>query len=68
MRNGGVLGGDFPGPSRTAIPNEGRSCMNDSLLGASAAIALLAAAPASADPAISYVPNSLVESLINHGP
>jgi hypothetical protein len=40
-----------------------------SLLGASAAIALLAAAPASAaGPAISYVPNSLHESVINYGP
>jgi hypothetical protein len=68
MRHGCEPGGDFPGLSRTAIPNEGTSRMNNSLLGASAAIALLAAAPASADPAISYVPNSLVESLINHGP
>jgi hypothetical protein len=42
--------------------------MKSSLLGVSAAIALLAAAPASAGPAISYVPNSLAESVINHGP
>jgi hypothetical protein len=56
------------GPSRTGIPNEGTSRMKRSFLGASAAIALFAAAPASADPAISYVPNSLAESVINHGP
>jgi hypothetical protein len=43
--------------------------MERSFLGASAAIALLAAAPASAaGPAISYVPNSLHESVINYGP
>jgi hypothetical protein len=57
------------GPSRTAAPNEGHSRMERSFLGASAAIALLAAAPASAaGPAISYVPNSLHESVINYGP
>jgi hypothetical protein len=55
------------GPSRTGIPNEGTSRMKRSFLGASAAIALFAA-PASADPAISYVPNSLAESVIKHGP
>jgi len=43
--------------------------MKSSLLGACATIALLAAAPASAaGPAISYVPNSLVESVIDRGP
>jgi hypothetical protein len=44
--------------------------MNSSLLGTSAAIALLAAATtsATADPTISYVPNSLAESVIKHGP
>jgi hypothetical protein len=68
MRNGGVPVGEFRGPSRTAIPNEGHSRMNNSILGVSAAFALLAAAPASAGPAISCVPNSLVESRINHGP
>ena len=35
---------DFRGPSRTAIPNEGRFRMKSSLLGACATIALLAAA------------------------
>ncbi len=45
--------------------------MNRSLLGASGAIALLAAATAQAtdaSPTIAYVPNSLVESMINGGP
>jgi hypothetical protein len=43
--------------------------MKSSLLGACATIALLAAAPASAaGPAISYVPNSVAESVIDHGP
>lgn len=43
--------------------------MKCSLLGACATIALLAAATASAaGPAISYVPNSLAESVIKHGP
>jgi hypothetical protein len=42
--------------------------MKNSLLGASAAIALLAAAPASATNAITYVPNSLTQSVIKHGP
>jgi hypothetical protein len=42
--------------------------MNSTLLRTSAAIGLLAAAPASAAPTISYVPNSLVQSVINHGP
>ena len=39
-----------------------------SLLSAVGVIILLHAAPASADPTISYVPNSLVQSVINHGP
>jgi hypothetical protein len=71
MRHGGVSVGDFRGPRRTAIPNEGPSRMNSSFLGVAAAIALLAAAPASATeagPTISYVPKSLAESVINHGP
>jgi hypothetical protein len=71
MRHGGVSVGDFRGPRRTAIPNEGSSRMNSSFLGVAAAIALLAAAPASATeagPTISYVPKSLAESVINHGP
>ncbi len=45
--------------------------MNRSFLGATAAITLLAAAPSTATaagPSISYVPNSLVQSMINHGP
>lgn len=43
--------------------------MKSSLLGASAVIALIAAAPASAEgPKISYVPRSLAESIIKHGP
>jgi hypothetical protein len=45
--------------------------MKSFLLNASAAIALLTASPVSAGaagPEIKYVPNSLVESLINHGP
>ncbi|HEY2231016.1 MAG TPA: hypothetical protein VGI22_25435 [Xanthobacteraceae bacterium] len=45
--------------------------MNRSLLGASAAVALLAAAPASAGgsgPPISYVPKSLAQSVIERGP
>ena len=43
--------------------------MNCSLLGTCAVIALLAAAPAAnAGPAISYVPHSLVQSSIHHGP
>jgi hypothetical protein len=45
--------------------------MKSALLGASAAIALLAATPASATnpgPTISYVPNSLAQSKIHRGP
>jgi hypothetical protein len=42
--------------------------MKRSFLSASAAIVLFAPAPAFADPAISYVPNSLAESVINSGP
>jgi hypothetical protein len=45
--------------------------MNRSLLGASGAIALLAAIPTSASaagPQISYVPRSLAQSVINQGP
>jgi hypothetical protein len=43
--------------------------MNNSLLGASAAVALLAAAPATAaGPTITYVPNSLTQSVIKNGP
>ena len=43
--------------------------MNNSLLGASAAVALLAAAPATAaGPTITYVPNSLAQSVIKNGP
>jgi hypothetical protein len=43
--------------------------MKHALLGATSAIALLMAAPASASgPSISYVPNSLVESVIKRGP
>jgi hypothetical protein len=43
--------------------------MKSSLLGACAAIALLASGSAAgASPVISYVPNSLMESMINHGP
>ena len=43
--------------------------MKKSLLGACATLALLAAAPAlAAGPTISYVPNSLAQSVIDHGP
>jgi hypothetical protein len=43
--------------------------MNSSLLGASAAIALLAVGPATAaGPTISYVPDSLAQSVIKDGP
>ena len=43
--------------------------MKRSFLGAAAAVAMLAAAsPLHADPAISYVPNSLKESMITFGP
>jgi hypothetical protein len=43
--------------------------MNSSLLGAAAGIALLAAAPAAAaGPTITYVPNSLAQSVIKDGP
>lgn len=45
--------------------------MNRSLLGASGAIAVLAAIPTSASaagPQISYVPRSLAQSVINQGP
>jgi hypothetical protein len=43
--------------------------MKSSFLGACAAMALLASAPAmAAGPTISYVPNSLVESVIDRGP
>jgi len=43
--------------------------MKSLLLGTSAAVALHASAlAAGASPVISYVPNSLVESVINHGP
>ena len=44
--------------------------MKNFLFGSSAAIALLAAAPALADagPKISYVPKSLAQSVIKHGP
>jgi hypothetical protein len=71
--------GDFRGPSRTAIFNEGPSRMKRLLLGASAVIALSAGHAVRADddyhfhdgnknPAISYVRNSLAQSVILNGP
>ncbi len=44
--------------------------MKNFLFGTSAVIALLAAVPALADagPKISYVPKSLAQSVIKHGP
>ena len=43
--------------------------MNRALLGGCAAIALIAAAPAlAAGPTITYVPDSLAQSRIHHGP
>jgi len=79
MRHGGVSVGDFRGPSRTAIFNEGPSRMKRMLLGASAVIALSAGHAVRADddyhfhvgnknPAISYVRNSLAQSVILNGP
>jgi len=49
MRHGGVSVGDFRGPSRTAIFNEGPSRMKRLLLGASAVIALSAGHAVRAD-------------------
>src|SRR5215471_14974602 len=51
------------------LPNRRKPRMKSALLGASAAAALLAAAPAVADgPNFTYVPDSLIQSTIVSGP
>ena len=62
--------GPWPGTiSCPSVSQIRRFRMKHALLGATSAIALLIAAPASAGgPSISYVPNSMVESTIISGP